>query len=165
MPSRREHLREKARSRLNLKINSLYKAQPFIIRRKAAELLLEFPLQFPRRREEDTRAQIGLQARAPPDLSQKSLSVIFPARPRHFYRARISAAFHRAAELIKYLSPLSVGGRAGWRNYSLPGWRASDCSPTRASSSVYTASFYVIIRMIEREAQPRGKLGFPPLHS
>lgn len=29
--------------------------------------------------------------------------------PRHFYRARISAAFHRAMELIKYLSPLG-----GW---------------------------------------------------
>lgn len=75
-------------------------------------------------------------------------------------------------ELIKYLSPFSVGGRrGGWRNYSLPGWRASDCSSTRerrrALSSVYTTSFSVIIRIIVTTAKyydyNGGKLEIRPL--
>jgi len=69
---------------------------------------------------------------------------------RHFYRARISAAFQqRVMELIKYLSP-----HGGWTceiAKLLASWlkslgsRARRRENRRALSSVYTASFSIII--------------------
>jgi len=74
------------------------------------------PYNFAKRKERYSTANRIIKSRLAGSITAVTLRYFSPmkpgaavATPRHFYRARISAAFHRAMELIKYLSPLG-----GW---------------------------------------------------